>query len=272
MSLQSHQTRTRFLKRFVLAPDAHPFVGRIYDLSIVAYHFDSYEELSSHADCKYAIDVNLELTTLMQRVASLNMAGSLFWPEPIPNDFSEFPISRYEWLTIAADVFLMRYISVFDCLLLVTNEIFEAGLDDRKCTIENLKKRKVSEKVISLLTEILADQGRLRDERNMRFHHGIERWFTADDSTFRTAALYEHRGRGLRGTDRHGRRINVERSFKEGLVSLQREFNQVTRRLLKQSNRLFDELSPEFESRFVPRFRAGPFNYVKARKTEGAAD
>jgi hypothetical protein len=260
--------RTRFLKRFVLAPDAHPFVGRIYDLSIVAYHFDSYEELSRYADCKYAIDVNQELTTLMERIESLNMAGRLFWPAPIPDDFSNFPVSRYEWLTIAADVFLMRYISVFDCLLLVTNEVFEVGLDRRKCSIENLKKRKVSEKIISILKEILADQGGLRDERNMRFHHGIERWFTADDSTFRTAALYEHRGRELRGTDRHGRRINVERSFKEGLVALQREFNQVTRRLLKQLNRLFDELSSEFESKFSPRFRAGPFSYVATPRVD----
>jgi hypothetical protein len=44
---------TRFLKQYVLSSDSHAFVGRIYDLSIFAMHFDSYEDLAKHADGKY---------------------------------------------------------------------------------------------------------------------------------------------------------------------------------------------------------------------------
>jgi hypothetical protein len=256
---------TRFVKRFILPSDNHPFVGRIYDLSIVAYHFESYEKLASNADCKYAFDVNGELSSLTRRVESLNLVGGMLWPDPMPRDFKEFPVSRYEWLTVIADAFLMRYISVVDCALLLTNEVFEAGLERRNCSMGSLRKRGVPQCVLAVLERLKADQGSLRDERNARFHHGLERNFTSDDVTFRTAALFEQWGRSLRGHGQDGRRVNVERSFREGLVGLQREFNGAARKLTSELNRLYDELGSEFESRFVPRFRVGPFGPGKLR-------
>jgi hypothetical protein len=260
---------TRFLKQFILPSDDHPFIGRIYDLSIVALHFDNYDELARYADCKYAFDVNVELTTLTRRVESLNLVGSMLWPHSVSSKVKEFPVSRYEWLTIASDVFLMRYISVVDCALLLANEIFEVGLQRRKCSIENLKKKMVPQRVLSILEELLADQGTLRDERNARFHHGLERDFTRDDTTFGMAAMFEHRKSGLRGVDQAGRSINVERSFREGLVELQRAFNKATRRLTRQLDRLYDELGTEFETRFVPRYRVGPFGPGKRSPNRG---
>lgn len=251
-SLPQPRPSTRFLKQFIVPSDTHPFVGRIYDLSIVAYHFDNHEELARHADCKYAFDVNTELSTLTRRVESLNLVGSLLWLQSTSSSV-RLPVSRYEWLTIAADVFLMRYISVVDCALLLANEIFEVGLQRRKCSIENLKKR-VPQRVGSILEELLVDQGTLRNERNARFHHGLERDFTRDDTSFRIAAMH-----GLRGVDQPGRRINVERSFREGLVELQRTFNRATRSLTRLLNRLYDELAAEFETRCAPRFQVSPF-------------
>jgi hypothetical protein len=173
--------------------------------------------------------------------------------------FEEFPTTRYEWLTVAADVFLMRYISVVDCALLVTNEVFETGLERRRCSIKSLRRAGVPERVISVLEKLKTDQGVLRDERNARFHHGQERHFTTDDITFRTAASFEKWGGGLRGRGQDGRPVNVDRSFREGLVALQQEFNQSARNLQSALNDLYDAISMEFESRFVPRFRAGPF-------------
>jgi hypothetical protein len=43
------------------------------------------------------------------------MVGAMLWTTKVPKNFKEFPISRYEWLTVSADVFLARYISVVDC-------------------------------------------------------------------------------------------------------------------------------------------------------------
>ena len=115
IDLSQPKPSTRFLKRFILPSDNHSFVGRVFDLSIVAYHFDSYDDLAQHADCKYAFDVSMELSTLTRRVESLNLVGKMLWPDSVPNNFKEFPVSRYEWLNVAADVFFMRYISVLDC-------------------------------------------------------------------------------------------------------------------------------------------------------------
>ncbi|MDX8514986.1 hypothetical protein [Mesorhizobium captivum] len=248
---------SRFLKQYVLPSDDHRFVGRIYDLSIVGMHFETYEELSKHADCKYAYDVSDVLSALTRRVESLNMLGGMLGPTKTPKDFKEFPVSRYEWLTVSADVFLMRYISVVDCALILVSEVFECDLSFEACTMQNLKKRPITQMVLTHLGQMIGDQGLLRKERNSRFHHGAERGFSSDDQVFRIGALFEHRYKGAVGPN--GRPLPVDRLFREGLVELQREFNSVMRKVVRQLNRLYDMLEPEFESRFSPRFKAGPF-------------
>lgn len=254
--IKQRRPRTKPLVRHIISSDNHGFIGRVYDLSIVAYHFDSYEELARHPDCKYAFDVNHTLSNLTRRVESLNLAGDIIWPDHIPKDFKNFPVSRYEWLTIAADVFLMRFISAVDCALILANDVYETGLDPQKCSIDQLRKAGVPPRVLSVLEEMRKDQGDWRSERNARFHRGAERAFTDDSITFQTAARFERWGNGMVGHDRHGRRINLERSFKEGLVELQREFNAATRKLVRHLDTFYDLAGIEFESRFVPRIRA----------------
>ena len=119
---------TKFLKRHILASDHHGFIGRVYDLSIVGLRFDSYAEVEKYPDCKYALDTNFCVTSLAQRVESLNLVGNMLWPDPYPESFESFPISGYDWLRVSTDVFLVRYVSVVDCALLLANEIFRAGL------------------------------------------------------------------------------------------------------------------------------------------------
>lgn len=256
----------KFLKQYILPSDNHSFVGRIYDLSIVGMHFETYEDLSKHADCKYAYDVNDVLSALTQRVESLNMVGAMLWPTNMPKNFKEFPISRYEWLTVSADVFLARYISVVDCAMILANEVFECGLSFEACTMQNLKKGPITVEILTHLGEMINDQGLLRKERNNRFHHGSERSFSSDDLMFRTGALFEHRFNGARGAN--GRPLPLARLFREGLTELQKEFNNVMKKIVKQLDCLYDMLEPEFEARFSPRFKAGPF----ARKGQSQND
>jgi hypothetical protein len=261
------RARTSYLKRYILPSDGHSFIGRIYDLSIVSLHFDSYEAMAIHADCKYALEVNYDLSNLTRRVESLNLAGEMLWPKSLPTDFKQFPVSRYEWLTISADVFLMRYVSAFDCLLLVIGAVYETGLHARQCTYVNLSRKLKATKIIAVLEGILETERELRSERNSRFHHGEERGFTTDDQTFRTLALWEHRFNGMIGTDRFGRKANLDRSFKEGLVELQRDFNRATRELIRGLDKAYSLLSPEFETRFVPKFRAATHGLNDSRRT-----
>lgn len=198
--LKPKRPRAKPLIRHIVASDNHGFVSRVYDLSISAYHFDSYEELARHLDCKYAFHVNQTLSSLTRRVESLNLVGDMLWPDRIPKDFKDFPVSRYEWLTIAADVFLMRFISVVDCALILANDVYETGLDPQRCSIHQLGKAGVPSKILSVLEDMRKDQGDLRNERNARFHHGAERAFTNDSATFQTAARFEQWGKVWWGT------------------------------------------------------------------------
>lgn len=256
MTTLPRRRRKKPLVRHVLSSDDHNFIGRVYQLSIVSLSFDSYEEMAQYPDVKYALETNYALKPLVRRVESLNLVGDLLWPEKLPNSFKDFAISRYDWLTIAADVFLMRYTSVVDCALIFTNVIYECGLEARKCSFDQLKKKGVNTATLYVLEQMLADQGKHRFERNARFHHGEEREFTEDSMTFELAARWEQWGRGMAGKNRVGRNINVRRSFQEGLVELQRQFNLSTRALIKRLDQLYDLLEIEFESRFGPRIRA----------------
>ncbi len=96
--LKPKRPRAKPLIRHIVASDSHGFVGRIFDLSIVVYHFDNYEELACHPDCKYVFHVNDTLSGLIRRVESLNLVGDMLWPDRLPEDFKDFPVSRYEWL------------------------------------------------------------------------------------------------------------------------------------------------------------------------------
>ncbi len=246
------RARTRFLKRFSMSSDMHSFIGRVYGLSIVSMNFDSYDELAQYPDCKYAIDTNYWLTGLARRVESLNMVGDMLWLDPVPKNFRDLALTRYQWLTVTTDVFLTRYISIIDCALLLVNEVYRLGLEPKKCTLQNLKKRGLPSAVADHLELMLDEQEVLRNERNSRVHHGEERAFTDDDQTFKTASLFNDKFHGMKGTDRYGRRINVDRSFREGLVSIQRDFNRSTRLLKKQLDNLYDLLWEEFEDHFGP--------------------
>lgn len=235
------------MKRYIIASDDHPFVGRLYDLGIVSLNFDSYDELAKFPDIKYAIDTLGRVEALTTRVESLNLAGDLLWPDPIPQDFKKLPMTRYEWLTIAADLFIVRHVSVFDCALLLINQVLQLGLIDRDCTYQKLSKKGLPSDLNDHLKAMLDEQSDIRAERNSRIHHGRERVFTDDDVTFKTASRFD-----MIGTDYYGRPINVEISFKEGLVWLQKDFNRHTKVLQSQLDILYDLLVDEFEGRFGP--------------------
>ena len=200
---------TENIDQFDIELDGHDFVGRIYDLSVVAMHFDSYEEASNFADCKYAIDVNKSLTTLVQRVRSINLSGDMLWLEPTKDQFSNLPVAEYDWLIVAQDVFLMRYISVLDCALILTNDVYELNQPPQKCIKSRLIKLGLPQPTVALLEKVEDNQMTLRNERNARFHHGNEKQMSSDDSTFRMASLFSKKGSGLQGQDRNGEEIDL---------------------------------------------------------------
>lgn len=249
------KAQTKFLKREMMSSDDHELIGRIFDLSIVELNFESYEELSKYADCRYVFHCGMSMRSLVRRVESLNLVGDLIWVDPSDWDAGQKPVDRYAWLNVAADVFLMRIISVFDCVLLFANDVFESGLEARQCTIRRLTKEGVPAELIELLEALRDDHEALRNERNSRVHQGWERTYSSCDETFRIAASFERIGKGLKGTDSVGKRINSKRYMREGLVELQRDHNTSLRKLEKRLCEIYDHLLPEFEVRFREKFR-----------------
>ncbi|MFJ6326159.1 MULTISPECIES: Cthe_2314 family HEPN domain-containing protein [unclassified Rhizobium] len=244
--------QTRFLKRHIATSDHHSFITRLSELGIVAYHFDSYEELCRHPDCKYAYDTGRWMKTLTRRVESLNIVGDMLWLDPVPPNFRKMPLTRYQWLQITKDVFLVRYVSVVDCALLLINEVFEMGLPQRACTIERVAKADIPTELRRQLKAIADSQELVRSERNSRVHRGVELELTDDDATFETASLFIDRYNGTRGRDRHGRKLDLDIAFRAGLVTMQREFNTQVRSLERQLDGVYDLLWEAFEARFGP--------------------
>ena len=89
---------SHFLRRFTLPSDEHPFIGRIFDLSIVGMSFDSYDELARYPDCEFVYRVNDAVSTIAQQVNPSIGGGILLWPEPLPSDPYSLPISLFESL------------------------------------------------------------------------------------------------------------------------------------------------------------------------------
>ncbi len=239
--------------------DGHELIGRIYDLSVVSMYFESYEELSKFPDCKYVIDVNESLTMLVERVRSINLSGDMLWLNPKTDQFFDLPIAEYDWLMVIKDVFLMRYISVFDCALILANDVFELNQPPNKCIKSRLIKLGLPEKALEFLDRIERNQEILRNERNVRFHHGCEKHMSSDDGTFRMASLFAKRGSGIQGQDRNGNDIDLMRFYHEAAEEMRKDFNLSLTKLQQDLNDFLDHLREEFEVRFKPKFRDSDF-------------
>lgn len=246
---------TRFSQQHVVKSDYHKFIGRVFDLSIVEMNFDTFEELSEYPDCTYVHDVNFWTTMLVERVESLNRAGDMIWIDSKYLKQKKWPISKYEWLNFYLDTFLMRTVSIVDCALILTNHVLELGLEEKKCNIGNIKRLGANKNIIKALNSISTELSHLTTERNERFHRGIERPFSSDDMTFKTVSLYEHRGTGMIGDDRNGKKIDTDRYMRESLSQLQKIFNRETKKIERKLDNIYDALLTEFNPRFSEKFR-----------------
>ncbi len=72
----------------------------------------------------------------------------------------------------------------------------------------------------------------------------------------------------MAGNDQFGRPIDLDNFLKEGLVELQREFNQSTRLLIRYLDQVYDELGHEFEAKFVSLFRSAKHSFGVRRKSK----
>jgi hypothetical protein len=242
-------------KRYIVSSDNHPFVGRVFDLSIVGLNFDDYDEVDQYPDAKYALHVNERTRLLMRRVDSLNHVGHLLWPKP-PARIEALPMSAYDFCNFIQDAFLMRLISILDCCYLLAIEVLELNIPARQANIERIRKASGNHPCCQKLRKISDVQLDLRTERNFRFHQGEEEPLTDDDTTFKVAALFAFRGQDITGSDRFGKKIYLKRSYNEAIDHLRNKFRRSVKSLRTVLDDFYDSLSDEFEDRFRKKFRA----------------
>ena len=236
-------------ERYIIDSDASHFVGRVYDLSIVALHFESYEDLASFPDAKYAFDVNERTSLLTRRVESLNHVGELLWPKK-PTEVGSLSVSAYEYCNLIHDSFLMRMISVLDCCCLLLAEVIELKMSPRQVNLGSLRKLVPANLCLVRLERLSDLQMSLRSERNIRFHRGEEQWLTDDDETFKIAALWAHRGQPMTGEDRHGRSLDLNRFYRLAIDHLRSKFKSNSKVLTKALDEFYEGLNLDFEERF----------------------
>jgi hypothetical protein len=248
--------KTKKIAPLVVADD-HDFVGRIFDLAMpLELGFKSNKQLSRYNDCHYVMQVYWRLGFLIDRTESLNIVRKMLLKRNLPKSFKGFPVNRYEWLTICADIFLMRYVSVSDCCLHLTNEVFETGLSPRACNLDNLRQKGVNPKVLSALTHIAGYASSHRTERNSRVHESLERSFTPHDGAFRAMSVMEMWNDKPYTITSKGRASDVTKWFDAAIKRLRKETTDASTKLAGALPDLYSALHQEFEVRFGEKFAA----------------
>ncbi len=242
-------------ERFIIASDDHEFIGRVYDLSIVGLNFHTADEVEKYPDAAYALKTNERLSLLVRRVESLNHIGDLLWPET-PIEIEKLSLSAYDYCNLIQDAFLMRIISIIDCCCLLAVEVLKLSIKPRQANIERIRLASQNHPCCDKLQTLSNVQLDLREERNIRFHRGIQDELTDDDTTFQTVARFKHWGQGMTGTDRYGRAIDLDRSFAEAIEYLRGKFSKNVENLSNALSPFYDEMHEEFDKRFSPKFNA----------------
>jgi len=234
--------------------DDHTFVGRVNDLSVVGLNFDSSDQFEKFEDINYALWTNYWLSALVNRVHSLN----------IPIDMTKYtveqafvrhnPLGAYDWLNVTEDVFLMRSSSVVDCLLILMNEIEEIGETPKKCVLNRLQKKGLSKASVDQVDAINIHLTNHKNERNERFHHGLDNEFTDDDRVLKLKSnMIKY------GTDINTSNIPAEKQpevlFKKVQSELGKKYSKIAKIIADSIYVAFDKLEPEFESRFSDKYK-----------------
>lgn len=254
-------------KRPIVSSDQHKFIGRIFDLSIVGMHFQSYAEAMAFDDVKYVLDVNRRVSLLAERVESLNGVGDFLWPKT-RGSIGSLPASAYDYCSVVQDAFLMRMISILDCCCLLTCSVLELPLDPRDASVSKIRKLSFDHESCDKLESLWHSQSELRLERNVRFHRGEESQLTQDDLIFKVAARFASLRMPLVGKDASGQVIDVDRSYSSAIGGLRQKFRRNVKALSASLDDIYSSLHHEFEERFRTKCRA-PESYMSLTKNRG---
>jgi len=134
------------------------------------------------------------------------------------------------------------------------NEIEEIGESPRKCILNRLQKKGLSQSSADQITFLNDLLNNLKSERNERFHHGLDNEFTDDDRVLKLKSSMLKFGSDL-DTSNVPADQQPDVLFGKAQSELSKKYSDVAITIANRICSAFDKLEPVFEMRFSAKFK-----------------
>jgi len=242
--------------------ESEPFVAHVYEMAHPVYTWDApnltFQELDAEAPHRaYVVDTYSRLSRLVEVLRSLAVVERLLSVENFPIDTPDGKIHREAWLRVANDAYLARITAVRDCLFLLAASVFELDLKDRDINLKSLKVHIKHPEVIALLQRIAETGRHTRDERDLKFHRGIERDFD-ERGLYRNLSTIEMWSEGtfdgkVGAHDGSGPAWDLQAVHAAAVKTVRTEMRDNAQALIELALDLFDLLFDEYDERWAAR-------------------
>lgn len=236
--------------------ESEPFPSHVYEMAHPVYLWDgagTFEELEAEAPHRaYVVDAYSRMARLVDVLRSLSVVEKLLSFDDFPVVTPAGKIHREAWLRVANDTYLVRITAVRDCLFLLTATVFELDLRDRDVTLRALKARIEDDGIVGVLDRIARTAPDVREQRDMKFHRGVERDFD-EAGLYKSISIIEmYGGDGLvHSHDGSEPAWDLRVVHARAVETVRTEMRQSASELIDLALDLFDLLEPEYDRRWA---------------------
>jgi hypothetical protein len=240
--------------------EREPFPSRVGEMAQPIYMWDvdvTFEQLETEAPHRaYVVDCYSRTSRLVKVLRSLSTVEKLLALDAFPVVTPAGKIHREEWFRAALDICLARVTAVRDCLFLLIATVFEVDLLDRDVTLKKLRKNIGRQDLIALLDGIAATARETRDERDRKFHRGVERDFD-ELGLYHSISILEMYGSANTTVESHppggGPTWDLKTVHADAVATVRTELRAAASALIELTLDLFDILIDEYDTRWAAR-------------------
>jgi hypothetical protein len=240
--------------------ESEDFPNHVFAMAHPIYLWDAgaltYEQLELQAPHRaYVVDVYSRLARLANVLRSLSVIEKMLSLDTFPLETPKGKIHREAWLRVTLDACLARVTAVRDCLFLLTASVLELNLKDRDINLRSLKKNVSRPEIVGLLEKIAATGRTTREERDLKFHRGVEREFD-EEGLYHNISIIEmyggFDGKVVRtGSDEPPR--DLREVHERAVGAVRQEMRKNAMALIELALDLFDTLFDEYDARWAAR-------------------
>lgn len=166
---------------------------------------DNHETTESN---RYTISAILWIKEILWTCHQIEAIPYLAFSNESIAELDEIDFTNYDILRTYTDLYLYKFVSVFDKCLKLINTVMNLGLEDKKVKLSSIKKAKIPECISNIISEIYTAQTDVRHIRNNITHSYSD--FTKWTSTFELTDIAANH----QNTDTHNKQaFKVLRDF-----------------------------------------------------------